>query len=162
MPERTLGRGCSSHAHRRDDAKIASAAAQRPEQLLFTIAVWRDHAPVRQHDFGGVEIVERQSEPADQRPVAAAERQSGHADGPDGAGRGRKPKRIRHSENVRRAYASRNLRAVARGDRHTSHAAQVEDDAVAQRPAGPVVASAAYRQRKIAIAGEPDGEPHVL
>jgi hypothetical protein len=65
-------------AHRRDDAKVA-AAAQRPEQLLFILVVGDDDASVREDDLCGLEIVEGEPEPADQRAIAAAKRDSGYS-----------------------------------------------------------------------------------
>ena len=41
------------------------AAARRPEQLLFAIPLGDNGASVREHNVGGLEIVEREPEPAD-------------------------------------------------------------------------------------------------
>jgi hypothetical protein len=80
----------------------------------------------------------------------------------DRAGHRGEAERIRRGEDVRGAGASRNCRGLVRCDRYASHAAQVDDDAVAQGATGPIVASAAHRQRKTSVAGGPDGRPHVF
>jgi hypothetical protein len=66
----------------------------------------------------------------------------------------RNPQRICHGSYVQGAGASRNSRATVTGaDGHAVHAAQVDNESGAQGATGPVVASAAHRQWKIAIAG---------
>ena len=55
-------------------------------------------ASVRENDLCGEEIVERKPEAADQRPIAAAQCQSGHADGAARACHGRDAERIGHGE----------------------------------------------------------------
>ena len=70
-------------AHGGHDAEVSAAAAQCPEQLLFIVVIGDDDAPISEHDLRGEQIVERQAEAADQRPVAAAQGEPGHADGAD-------------------------------------------------------------------------------
>ncbi len=61
---------------RRDDAEVAAAAAQRPEQILvFCLA--RDEEPaVGRHDVGRDQVVARQAERAREISDPAAERQA--------------------------------------------------------------------------------------
>jgi hypothetical protein len=69
---------------------------------------------------------------------------------------------MRDCENVRRAGAARYSRGAVRTDRHAPHSAQVEDDAVAQGAASPVVASATHRYGKGTIAGGTNRQGHVF
>jgi hypothetical protein len=148
-------------AHRCDDAEVA-AAAQCPEQLRFVLVVGDEDASVREDDLCGLEIVEREPEPADQGAVAAAKRESGHSDGCDGACHRGEAERIRRADNVRGVGPSRNCRRLVGRDRHISHSAQIDGEAVAQGPTGPIVASAAHRERKIAVARGANGRQHVV
>ena len=65
--------------HRRHDAKIAAAAAQRPNQFLIAVIAGSDDAAIGENDVGGEEIIESKPEAADQRPVAAAQGEAGDA-----------------------------------------------------------------------------------
>lgn len=139
--------------HRSDDAEVSAAATQRPKQLLFAVGLGDNETPIRENDLGGDEIVERKPEAADQRSVTAAQGESRHADATVRACYRRNAQRIRHGGHVRGAGASRNSRAMVIGaDGHAVHAAQIDNESGAQGATGPVVASAAHRQWKIAIA----------
>ena len=54
----------------------------------------------REYDLCGEQIVEREPEAADQRPVAAAQGQSAHADRTARAGHDREAERIGHGDGV--------------------------------------------------------------
>ena len=95
---------------------------------------------------------------ADQRPITAAQRQAGHADGADRARHGRKAERIGYCGNVGGTSAAGDPRGGRRGRRATLlHPAEVDDDAVAQGATGPIVTAAAHRQRKVTIARGSNG-----
>jgi hypothetical protein len=112
------------------DAEISAAAPQRPEQLLFTFGIGDDHASIRQHNLRGEEIIECQPEPADQRAVAAAQGESGHADAAERAGDRCDAQRVRHCDNVRGAGAARNSGGAIVGiDDDAVHSAQIDNDA---------------------------------
>jgi len=70
------------------------------KEFLFIVVIGDNGASIRENDLCGEQIVERQPEPADQRPIAAAQRQSSHADGANCACHGRKAERICGSGNV--------------------------------------------------------------
>jgi hypothetical protein len=162
-PRAHTGQTMQTEAHGGHDAEVAAAAAQCPEQLRIIVAAGDNDASISEHDLSGQQIVECQAEAADQWPVAAAQREPGHADGAACAGRGRYVKRIRHCSHVGSARASRNYCATVIGiDGHPVHAAEIDDDAGAQRAAGPVVAAAPRQQRKTAIACRLNGQLDVL
>src|SRR5262245_50943199 len=106
--------------HLRHHAKVAATATQRPKQLRLMIVVGSDDPSIRENDLGGDKIVERQSETADERPVAAAQSKSSHANGAARARHGGKAARIGHGENVRGAGPASNLGgAIVGTDDHT-------------------------------------------
>ena len=149
--------------HRRHHAKIASTAAQCPEQLLFVVGARGDDAPVRENDFGAEQIIEREPEAASQRSITSTERQPGHADRAARARHHREPARIGHRKNIRSARTSRNpCSAIVRAQRYIVHRGQVDHDAAAQRATGPVMTAATYRKREIAVARGSDRRLHVL
>src|SRR5499433_1567347 len=117
-------------AHGGHDAKISATAAQCPKQLLFIIAIGDDDPPVREDDLCGEQIVQRQSGAADQWPVAAAQREPGHAYSAACARHSRDVKRIRYCSHVGSARASRNYCVTVTGiDGHLLHVAEIDDDA---------------------------------
>jgi hypothetical protein len=59
-------------------AEIASAAAYRPEQILVLVGAGLHPATVGEHDFGALQIVERESMLADEPAEAATQRQASH------------------------------------------------------------------------------------
>ena len=139
------GQSVQAATHRGHHAKVSAPAAQRPKQLGIVSVIGKDDASIGEDHLGFDEIVEREPETANQRPITAAKRQSGHADGAGRAGHGGKAKRMSDCENVRGAGAPRYSRGAIGADSHASHSAQVDDDAVAQGAAGPIVASATHR-----------------
>jgi hypothetical protein len=144
-------------AHGGHHAKVSTAATERPKQLLFIVVGRDDDSAIRENDLCGEEIVERKSEAADQCSVTAAQGESRHANGATRARNRREAERIGHRENVRGARTSRNSGGVTVGaDGHIFHRAQVDDDSVAQRTTGPVVAAAPHRQRETTVARGPN------
>jgi hypothetical protein len=117
---------------------------------------------IRKHDLCGYEIVQSESKPTDQRSVAAAQRQASHADRSDRSGDSGETKGLRRSRKIKSARASRNLRFLLRGDGDAVHSAHVDNDAIAQSATCPIMASAAHRHGKVAIAGGADGRLHVF
>ena len=88
-----------------DDAEVAAAPAQRPEELRVLVRARLDPLAVRQDDLGGEQVVDREPVTARQMPDAAAERQSADAGGGDDAARDRKAA-------TRRRWRSRCIRLV--------------------------------------------------
>src|SRR6516162_2588945 len=97
------------------DAKISAAPAQCPKQLRLIVIIGYYDPPIREDDLGGEQIVQRQSGAADQWPVAAAQREPGHADSAACARHSRDVKRIRYCSHVGSARLPKLLRY---GDRH--------------------------------------------
>jgi hypothetical protein len=62
-----------------DDAEVAAAAADRPEQLRVLCLAGGDHATVGEDEVGGEQVVDRESVLACQVAGTAAERQAGNA-----------------------------------------------------------------------------------
>jgi len=117
----------------------------------------------REYDLCGEQIVEREPEAADQRPVAAAQGEPGHTHGADRSGHCREAKRICDASNVGGAGASRNYCATAIDvEDHAAHAAEADDDAGAQRAPGPIVPATPHRQWKTAIACDANGQLDVF
>jgi hypothetical protein len=78
-----------------DDAEVAAAAAQRPEQVGMGGPRRPHDLPVGQDHFGGEKRVDRQPVTAHQPPEAAAEREPADAGVRDLAGRDRQAERLR-------------------------------------------------------------------
>ena len=74
-------------AERGDDAEVAAAAAQRPEEIGVLLLVRRDEAAVGEHDVGLEQIVDGQAELAGEMADAAAEGDAADAGGGDDAAR---------------------------------------------------------------------------
>ncbi len=139
-----VGQSVQSATHRGHHAKVSAPAAQRPKQLGFVSVIGKNDASIGEDHLGFDEIVEREPATANWRPITAAKRQTGHADGADRTGHGGEAKRMGDCEYVRGAGAARYSRGAVGADRHASHSAQVDDDAVAQGAADPIVASATH------------------
>ena len=77
----------AAEGERRDDAEVAAAAAQRPEQVAVGVLAGRDERAVREHHVGRQQVVHREAKPAGKVADAAAERQAPHAGGREEAGR---------------------------------------------------------------------------
>jgi hypothetical protein len=151
-------------AHGGHDAKVAAAAAQRPEQVGLRVRTGRHAPPVRQHDLGAEQVVSRQAAGAAEGAVAAPQGQAGHADraaeaqcrdqavGAGGGGHILDPGAARDSGHKR-----------SRVHRHIPHPGEVDDEpAVAQGAARPVVPAAAHRQRQAVATRGAHRRLHVL
>ena len=150
-------------AHGGHDAETSAAAAQRPEQLLFTVAAGDNGASISEHDLSGQEVIECQAEAADQWSVAAAHGEPGHADRAACARYGRDVKWVRHCSHVGSVRTSQNYCATLIGcDGHPVHAAEIDDNAGAQRASRPVVPAAPHRQRQTAVTRSSNGQLDVL
>jgi hypothetical protein len=71
----------AAERERGDDAEIAAAAAQRPEQVAVRGRAGRDERPVGEHDVGFEQVVDGQAETPGQVADAAAERKSANSSG---------------------------------------------------------------------------------
>jgi hypothetical protein len=136
--------------------EISAAAAQGPEQFLLGFRARENNAAIRKNNFRAKHVVERKSEAADQRPIATAQGHSGHANHTGRARHCNKAQGISDSSNVRSPRATGYLhRQIGVGD-YAVHIAEIDDDSIAQRTAGPVVASPTHRQSNATIARGPN------
>ncbi len=128
-----------------DDAEVAAAAAQRPEQVGVLGLAGGDGPPVGEDDVGREQVVAGEpvlpAQPAD----AAAEREAGDAGVGDDPARGRQPVELRLAVELAPQDAGLGAdRARRRIDADPLHRREVDDQpAVADGRAGDVVAAAA-------------------
>src|SRR5262249_39593976 len=131
--------------HRGHDAKVSTATAQCPKEFVLTVVSRERDTSIRENDLHREQIIESETEAADQWAVAAAQGEPRHPDGANGARDGCKAKWICRFHNVASAGPSRNSRRMRVGlNAHTIHSAQVDNDSVAQRATSPVVAAATH------------------
>ena len=147
----------------RDDAEVAAASAQAPQQVLV-LGLARVHEPaVGRHDVGGDEVVAREAELPHRPADAAAEREAGDA------GRRHEPAGGRESVCLRLVVDVGPHRTAADGraagdrvDADLVHLREVDHDSVVdRREAGDAVAAAADCDRQVVAAREADGRDHV-
>jgi hypothetical protein len=141
---------------RGDDAEVAAAAAQRPEQVGVVCLAGGEHVAVGGDERGGEQVVGRQAVLAREPADPAAERQTRHARGGDHAARDAEGEGLRGEVDVGpQGAALDHRRPCRRIDADGAHAGEVDDDAVvAGRMAGDVVAAAADGDLKPLVAGE--------
>ena len=140
-------------AHGGHHAEVAAAATQRPEEFGLVVRICQHDASVRENNLRGEQVIQREPEAADQRPITAAQCEPCHADGSHRARHGRKVIRFRRRENARSAHASGDARGKAvRTDEDVVHGAQIDHDTAGERTSGPVMAAAKDRERQLAIA----------
>ena len=148
----------------RDDAEVAAAAAQRPEQVGMIVGGGVDPGAVGKDDVGPDEVVDRQPHAARQVPEPAAERE------PADAGRGDDPRGHDDAVLGGRAVdlAPRGAAADTHGvrtrvDDDVVHVGQVDDDSVVDdAQPGTVVAAATHRERGVMGPGERDRAADVV
>ena len=150
-------------AQPRDDAEVAAAAADRPEQVGVPLGVDLQHPAVGGHDLGRQELVDRHPVLADEEADAAAERDAADADRAGVAEAGGEPVRAGGGGVLARGQAAAGPGGAAREvDVELAQAANVEHDAaVARGVAGGAVAAAADGQLGAAVTGERDDAGHV-
>ncbi len=114
---RPSGRPRACELERGDDAEVAAAAAQRPEQLRVLVLAGVQVLAVGGHDVGADEVVAGQAALADQPADAAAEREPGDAGGRHQSPGDRQPERLRLGVDVApQAAGLRRDRAPVRVD----------------------------------------------
>ena len=148
---------------RRDDAEIAAAAPERPEQVRMLVGAGGDERAVGGDDVGREQVVAGEAVLAHQPAEAAAQRQpadAGVGDGP--AGRGEAERLGLAVEFAPEQAALGVGRARSGVDADALEAAQVDHQAaVAHGVAGRAVAAAAHRDPEIVLSSEVDGVDHV-
>ena len=150
------GSGWSLNLNRVDDAEIAAAAAQRPEQLGMVARVGDDDIALGGHHFGGEQRVDGEAVLAHHVADAAAQRQAADADGGGIAEADDEAvllDRAGHFAGGEAGAAPGGARR--RVDVDAVQAADVDNDAAfGDAEADDAVAAAAHRERQLGGAGE--------
>src|SRR5262245_32934023 len=160
------GRGpdrVEAELERGDDAEIAAAASQRPEQVGVLVLGRPQPRAVGRHDVDGKQIVDCEPVLAHQPADAAAESEAGDSGVAHDSAGGGQTVRLRLAVDVAPQRTALHPGPAAGGiDPHRSHRREVDDDAiVANGGARHVVASAPYGDLQIVLAGETYGRDHV-
>ena len=142
----------------RDDAEVAAAAADRPEEVRVSLIVDLQDPAVGEDDLGGEQVVDRQALLADEIPDAAAGRQPADTDGagvPEADGQAVRGRGVRDLACRQARLGPRDL--LARVDLQSLHQREVEDDpSVADAVASAAVAAAADRELEAAFTCQRD------
>jgi hypothetical protein len=149
---------------RRDDAEVAAAAANRPEQVGVLVRARTDALAAGQHELGLEQVVDREPEGARQVPETPAEREPADAGGRDDAAGGRQSVLAGREVDLAPCAAAADAHgARLRIDLDVAQQREVDHDAVVARPQpGAVVPAAADGERQVVLARESDGPGHVL
>ena len=147
-----------------DDAEVAAATPQRPEQVGMRVRGDLDYLAAGQDELQGDEVVAGQAVLAGEPADAAAQRQAGHAGLGHDPGRDDEPVRRGGRVDVAEQAAAARVHQLAFGiDGHLAQAGQVDGQAAVRHGlAGHVVAAAADRGREPVLAGHGDRGHHVL
>ena len=147
-----------------DDAEVAAAAADGPEEVLVLIGARVDDPAVGRDELHREQAVDRQAVLAHEVADAAAERQAGDTHRRRVAERGREAELGRRLRVLARRQAGTGPRDLGRGiDVEALELGGVDDHAVVDhRVAGDAVPAAADRDLEAAGPGEPDRPRHVL
>jgi hypothetical protein len=146
-----------------DDAEVAPAAAQRPEQVRVPVLVGRDQGAVGQHHVGGQQVVHGQAEAPGQVADAAAQGQPADAGGGDEAAGDGHPEGHGGVVDIRPQRPAVDPHGVRRRvHRRGAHRAQVDDQrVVGDGQPGGLVAAAAHREPEGVFTGEVHGRDDV-
>ena len=136
-----------------DHSKVATAASERPEQVVVLGLARMHDVTARRHDGCCDQVVERQPVETDEMPDPAAERQTGHAGIAEGAARRREAMaQTRGIEVLPERAAATRCCPLFRIDDDAAHQSQVDDErAVAHAVPGNAVAAAAHRDRQVLL-----------
>ena len=116
---------------RRDDAEVAAAPADRPEQVGVLVGARANALAVREHHLGFEQVVDREAALAGQVAEATAERQPAHARGADDPAGRREPVRARRGVDLAPSAAAADSHGASlRVDLDVAQQRQVDDDAV--------------------------------
>ena len=159
MPPSTRSTGCSRYSKRGDDAEVAAATTQRPEQVGVVVALDGPERAVGGHDVGGEQVVDGEAVLAHQPAEPAAESEAGDAGVRHRAAGGGQPERLRLAVELAPQHPALRLgRARVGIDADALHRRQVDDEAaiVGAVPRRAVPATA-HRHQQVVFAGELDG-----
>ena len=150
MPPTISSTGWSSEVEPRDDAEVAAAAPDCPEEVGVGVLVRLDDGAVDRDHLDADQVVAREAEAADQEADAAAESQAADAGRAERAAGGGQPVRLRRCVECApggAAAGARDSRVPVDLDRVES--GQLDDQtAVADGVARDVVTAAADRNRQ--------------
>ena len=134
---------------RGDDAEVAAAAADAPEQIGVVVLAGGDELALRSHDVHGEEVVDRRAVLAHQPADPAAERQARDPGVGDDAADGGEPEELRLAVELAPQHARLGARRPrCRVDSNALHRRQVDHEpAVAERVAADSVATGAHARR---------------
>src|SRR5205814_4290824 len=147
-----------------DDAKVAAAAAQGPEEVGVVVLAGRHHLAVGGHHDWADEVVEGEPVQPDEMADAAAERQPGDARVAERAARRGEPMPETGRVEILPERAAAACGGTGVGiDGDLAHEAQVDDDcSFADAVPGNAVAATAYRYRQAALGREGDRRGYVF
>src|SRR5215218_6298959 len=140
-----------------DDAEVAAAAAERPEQVRVLVGAGAQELTVCGHHLEGQDVVAGQPVFPCKPAYASAQRQPCYTRLRDDSRRYCQTEDVRLAIQLAQQHARLDARAACDGiDVNALHAGQVDDHAaVAQRAATHVVTAAAYRYQQPVFPGEP-------
>ena len=155
--------GVQREPERGDDAEVAAAAAQRPEQVGVFVGGRPDDAALGGDHLGGQQVVDGEPVLAHEKADAATEREPGDAGVAHDAARGGQTVGLCLVVDVApQRTALHQRRAADRVDPDGPHRREVDDDAVVtHRGTGHVVAPASYGDLEVVVPGETHGRGHV-
>ncbi len=147
----------------RDDAEVAAASSDGPEQVRVLLGAGPQQTSVSGHDVGGYEVVAREPVAAVQPPQPAAEREPrdpSHRD--DSEGRGQ-PERLGRAVELAQGEPGFGPRRPRLGiDLDGFHPGQVDhESAVVRGVACDAVTAPAHCEREVVPTCECDGANHV-
>ena len=155
--------GVQAEPERGDDAEVAAAAAQRPEQVGVLDRGRPDDAALSGDHLGGEQVVDGEPVLAHQPADATAEGEPGDAGVAHDAAGGGQPAGLGLVVDVAPQGTTLHPGRAAGGvDPHGPHRRQVDHDpVVAHRGAGHVMAPAPYGDLQVVVAGEAHRGGHV-
>src|SRR5262249_9596146 len=155
--------GVEREPERSDDAEVAAAASQRPEQIREFVGGCPDGPAVGGDHLGGQQVVDGESVLAHEEADAAAEGEPGDAGVADDAAGGGQTVGLRLVVDITpKRTALHPGRATGGVDPHGPHRGEVDDESVvAHGGTGHVVTAAAYGDLEVVVAGEAHGRDHV-
>ena len=148
----------------RDDAEVAAAAPQPPEQVGVLVGGRADELAVGGHDLVPERVVAGQAELPAEPADAPTERQPADAGVRHDPRRRREPVRLRgRVERPEQRPALHLRRAGARVDDDAPHPGEVDHQpAVGHRPPRRAVPAAPHTERQAELARDPDRGAHVV
>ena len=148
---------------RGDDAEVATAAAQRPEEIGVLRLARRDEGAIGQHDVGLEQIVDGQAELPGEVTESSAQGDAPHPGGGDNAGRRCQPESVGGVVQIAEQCAPLDTGgARLQIDPHPVHPGQVDHQPVVdEAETRPVVTAAADGHDDVVVAREVDRSDHI-